>query len=71
MRRARVENTRNADSGNSVTHPDDDDNCAQGHHPKHRSLEPHFAILQIEAHVDQITNEVWLARNILAETSSD
>jgi len=46
---------------------DDDDNRAQCHQPNDRPLEPHLAIFQIESHVGQITNKVWLARNVLAE----
>jgi len=51
--------------------PDNDDNRGYRHHPNHRSLEPHLAILQVEAHVGQVTNKVWLAGYILAEARSD
>ena len=56
---------------NGATHPDRDDNRSHRHHANHRPLEPHLTILQIEAHVCQISNEVWLARNLLTEAGPD
>jgi len=51
--------------------PDNDDNRSNRYYANHRSLEPHLAILQIEAHVRQITNKVRLTGNFLAEASPD
>lgn len=56
---------------NVTTHSDHDDNCGHCHNANYRSLEPHLAILQVEAHVGQVTDQVWLTRNLLAEACPD
>jgi len=50
---------------------DHDHDRGHCHYANHRSLEPHLAILQVEPHVGQITNKVWLIGNFLAEASPD
>ena len=59
------------DSENITTRLDNDDNRSRYHHSSHCSLEPHPAILQVEAHVGQITNKLWLTRDLSTKAGPD
>ena len=58
-------------SENITTHSNHNDNRGDCHHANDRPLEPHLAILQVEAHVGQVADEVWLIGNLLAKASPD
>jgi len=55
--------------GNHEMDSDNDDYGGHRHDANYRPLEPDLAVLQIEAHVGQVTDKVWLAGNLLAEPS--
>jgi hypothetical protein len=54
-----------------MTHPKHDEDEHDGEKDWYRSLEPELAVLEIQAHLGHTTGQLWLLREVFADSSEE